>query len=259
MEYESPFLIDSSEKIIHHLYILLRNKCLLTAYFGDNDDSFITTILDIHIKNNLLIFYHSPKEDLIEQLLNSSKITFKTVCLGVEVVFDTIRLAKIHHQGVSAFAVPIPASILWMERREFYRVKSPVSKSSYCQLTLKDQEPINLKLYDISLVGFSMLTDSKEVSDLMILYTSFEQCKLILADTGEDTISFEIRSKYIINPENLNRIEKIGCKFTRITPAFENTIQRYMQQIERENRQKKLNLAWLPRPALVMASGTPRR
>ena len=74
---------------------------------------------------------------------------------------------------------------------------------------------------------------------LMIPDTHFEQCKLILADTGEDTISFKIRrSKYIINPENLNRMEKIGCKFTRITPAFETTIQRYMQQIERESRQK---------------------
>ena len=40
-------------------------------------------------------------------------------------------------------------------------------------------------------------------------------------------------------------MEKIGCKFTRITPAFENTIQLYMQQIERENRQKKLDRAWL--------------
>ena len=238
MEYESPFLIDSPEKIIRHLYILLKHKCLLTAYFGDNDDSFITTILDIHIKNNLLIFYHGPKGDAIEQLLNSSKITFKTVCLGVEVVFDILRLAKIQHHGLSAFAVPIPTSMLWMERRAFYRLKSPASKSSYCRLTLKDQEPINFKLYDISLGGFSMLADSKEVSDLMILYTSFEQCKLILADTGEGTVSFEVRSKHIINPENSNRIEKIGCKFTRITPVFENTIQRYMQQIERENRQK---------------------
>jgi len=164
--------------------------------------------------------------------------------LGVEVVFDTIRLAKIQYQGVSAFSVPIPASILWMERRELYRLKLPVAKSSYCQLTLKDQGPINLKLYDISLGGFSMLADSKKVSDLsknpdlMVLYTSFEHCKLILADTGEYTVSFEIRNKYIINPDNLNRMEKIGCKFTRITPALENAVQRYMQQIERETRQK---------------------
>jgi len=238
MEYESAFLIRSPDKIISKLSILLKNKCLLTAYFGDNDDSFITTILDIYIKNNLLIFYHSPKEDLIEQLLNSQKITFKTEYLGIKVAFDAIKLEKIQHQGVSVFAIPIPESILWVEARDFHRVKSPVSKSSYCQLTLKEQEPVSFKLYDISLVGFSMLTDSKEVSDLMILETSFEQCKLILADTGEDTIAFEIRSKYIINPETLSRMEKIGCKFTRITPAFENTIQRYILQIERESRQK---------------------
>jgi c-di-GMP-binding flagellar brake protein YcgR len=238
MEHEAAFLIASPDKIISKLSILLKNKCLLTAYFGDNDDSFTTTILEINKKDNIFIFRHGCKENLTEQLLNSPKITFKTECLGVEVAFDTIRLAKIQHQGVSAFAVPIPASILWMERRKFYRVKSPVSKSSYCRLTLKGQEPINLKLYDISIIGFSMLTDSKEVSDLMILDTSFEQCKLILADTGEDTVSFEIRSKYIINPETLNEMEKIGCEFTRITPAFETTIQRYMHQIERENRQK---------------------
>ena len=244
MEYESAFLIRSPKKIFSKLSILLKNKCLLTAYFGDNDDSFITTILDIYVENNHLTFYHGPKENLIEQLLNSPKITFETEYLGIKVAFEAIKLAKIEHQGVPIFVIPIPESILWMEARNFYRVKSPASKSSYCQLILKDQEPINLKLYDISLAGFSILTDSKEVSELMIPDTHFEQCKLILADEDadadedEDTISFEIRSKYIINPETLNKMEKIGCKFTRITPAFENTIQHYMQQIERENRQK---------------------
>jgi flagellar brake protein len=244
MEYKPAFLIDSQENIISKLYTLFKNKCLFTVYFGDNDDSFITTIHDINRKDNVFIFHYGPKEESIEQLLNSSKITFKTELLGVEVVFDTMRLARIKNQGVFAFAVPVPASMLWMERREFYRMKSPVSKSSYCQVTLKDQESINLKLYDISLGGFSMLTDSKKVSDLsknpdlMALYTSFEQCKLILADTGEYTISFEVRNKHIINPGNLNRMEKIGCKFTRIMPACENAIQHYMQQIERENRKK---------------------
>ena len=241
MEYESPFLVRNPEKIISKLSILLKNKCLLTAYFGDNDDSFITTLLDIYIENNYLTFYHGPKEDSIEQLLNSQKITFKTEYLGIKVAFEAIKLAKVQHQGVSIFVIPIPESILWIEARDFYRVKSPVSKSSYCQLTLKEhQDPINLKLHDISLIGFSLLNASSEVSAQMIPDTHFEHCKLILADAGEDTISFKVRrSKYIINPVTLNRMEKIGCKFTRITPEFENTIQRYMQQIERENRQKK--------------------
>ena len=238
MEYESAFSIDSSEKIISKLSILLKNKCLLTVYFGDNDDSFITTLVEIDKKDNLLIFYHGPKEDLVEQLLNSQKITCKTEYLGIKVSFDAIKMEKIQHQGESAFAIPIPASLIWVEARDYFRVKTSLSKSSYCQLTLKDQKPINLTVYDISLAGFSMLTDSKEVSNLMTPDTNFEQCKLILADAGEGIISFEIRSKYIINPENSNMMEKIGCKFTKITSVFEDTIQRLMQQIEREARQK---------------------
>ena len=239
MEYESAFLIRSPEKIISKLLILFKKKCLLTVYFGNNGDSFITTILDLYIKNNYLTFYHGPKEDSIEQLLNSPKITFKTEYLGIKVAFNAIKVARVQYQGVPIFVIPIPESILWMEARDFYRVKLPVSRSSYCQLALKDQDPINLKLYDISLIGFSVLNASSEISALLIPDTHFEQCKLILADAGEDAISFNIRrSKYIISQENLNRMEKIGCKITRIMPAFETTIQRYMQQIERENRQK---------------------
>lgn len=239
MEHESAFLIIDPARIAYYLSILLKNKCLLTAYFGDNDDSFITTIFDIDLKKNRLIFYHGPKEDATEQLLNCKKITFKTEHLGIKVAFEAIRLGRIEHQAVSAFAIPIPESMQWMEARDFFRVKPLAAKPSYCQLALEDQKLVKLKLYDISLGGFSMLVDTKEISNLITPDALFEQCKLILADTGEAAVSFQSKSKCVINQENLALTEKVGCQFTHLSPASENTIQRYMQQIERENRQKK--------------------
>jgi c-di-GMP-binding flagellar brake protein YcgR len=239
MHYESAFLIHSSEQIISKLSILLKKKCLLTVYFGDNDDSFITTLLDINIKDNRLIFYHSPKQEAIRELLDSYVVTFKTEYLGIKVAFDTVKIAKIQHEGVSVFAIPIPDSLLWIEARDYYRVKASFSSSSYCQLELKPgQTPIKFKLYDISLAGFSILIDSAEVSNLLVPETYFAQCQIILADAGEGTVSFEVRSKYLINPEDPLRVDKICCKFTQITPAFENIIHRYMGRIEMENQQK---------------------
>ena len=238
MELDSPFLISSPEQINLKLAILFKNKCLITAYYGNNGDSFITTVLDIDTQKNRLIFYHSPKEDAIEDLLKSPLITFKTEYQGIQVTFEATRIGKTQHQGITVFSIPIPESLLWIEARSFYRVRSPIAKSSYCQLVLKDQDAINLKLYDISLAGFSMLNASSEISELLIPDAAFEQCKLILTEAGEGTIAFKVRSKYIINSETSGRIEKIGCQFTKITPAFENVIQRYMGQIERENRQK---------------------
>jgi c-di-GMP-binding flagellar brake protein YcgR len=238
MESESTFLIGNQAQIISHLSLLFNNKCLLSANFADNNDSFLTTIIKIDKKNNSLILDYAPKEYLSQQVLNSPVIIFKTEYLGIKVSFQVTQLAKTQHEERPAFIMPIPEAILWVQRREFYRVKSPISKSSYCRLILEDREPIDLKLYDISLSGFSVLNESREISHLLVLNAQFDQCKLILSETGEDTISFEVRNVYIINPEKLNKIEKIGCKFTYITSAFESAIQRYMQRIERENKLK---------------------
>ena len=238
MELQSDFLIHSPTKIISKLSVLLKNKCLITARLSQSGNSFVTTILEVNKKDNVFIC-DCCKEDLIEQVLNSPKVLFKTEHFGAMVAFDSTKMRKIQYQGVPAFAVPIPAAIRWVEQREFYRVKAPVSAASRCQLILKGQDPVNLKLHDISIRGFSVLNASDDISELLVPGTQFEKCKLILEDKEEVTISFEIRSKFLINPNNLNKMEKIGCKFTQIPPAFENTIHGYMLQIERELLKKR--------------------
>jgi c-di-GMP-binding flagellar brake protein YcgR len=238
MDYESAFLIRSPEMIISKLSILLKKKCLITAYFGENEDSFITTILDIDVEKNRLIFYHTPKEAAIEQLFNSPMVTFKTEYVGIKISFNALKLGQIQHQGVPVFAIPLPSSLMWIEARDFYRVKPLASKPCYCQLVLPDNEPVSLRLYDVSIAGFSIVTDIKDIQDMMTTDMFFEKCKILLADTGEGIVSFEIRNKCLLNPETENRMERMGCRFTHITTGFENLIQRYMQQIERENRQK---------------------
>ncbi|MDO9424079.1 MAG: flagellar brake protein [Methylobacter sp.] len=234
----SSFSVQNTKQIIHHLTLLLKNRCLLSARFGTNSESYITTLLGIDEKNNAVILDSGSKEDLNQRLLNAGKVAFDTDYNGIKVSFAGTALKQITHKGESAFSMLIPKSLFWMQRREYYRVKSPLSKPSYCQLIREDREPVNLKLYDISLTGFAMLNISKDISELMIPGKTMTQCKLILAEAGEGMISFEICVKYIINPGKLQKIQKIGCKFINLTRPVEETIQRYMQQIQRENLQK---------------------
>jgi len=235
----SSFSIQNPKQIINHLSLLVKNKCLLSARFGTNNESYITTLLAINEGNNLLVLDCGPKEDLNQRILNAGKVTFDTEYNGIKVSFTGAGLKQITHKRDPAFSMPIPKSLYWMQRREYYRVKSPLSKPSYCQLIVEDREPINLKLYDISLTGFAMLNVSKEVSDLLIPGTSFSQSKLILSEAGEGLISFEICAKYIINPDKPQKIQKIGCKFIKLTRSVEEIIQRYMNRIQREDLQKE--------------------
>jgi hypothetical protein len=87
-----------------------------------------------------------------------------------------------------------------------------------------------------------MLNVSKKVSDLLLPESSVSQCKLVLSETGESAISFEVRYKYITNPDKPQKIQKIGCKFINLSRSAEDVIIKYMNQIQREDLQKNISL-----------------
>ena len=235
----ASFSIQNPKEITRHLVLLLKKKCFIDAHFGDSKDSYITTLLAINETDNTLVLDCSPKEEINQRMLTSSKITFDTEYTGIKVSFAGAKLKKILHKGDPAFVMPVPKSLYWMQRREYYRVKSPLSKPSYCQLILEDRAPVDLTLYDISLTGFSMLNVSKELSDLLIPGTSILSSNLLLSGIGDSPILFEICNKYVINPEKIQKIQKIGCKFIRLSRPAEEFVQRYMQQVQRDNLQKE--------------------
>jgi len=238
MENESAFIIRNPAQIINKLAVLLKNKRLITVHFGVRRESFVTTILEVDKKANVFIL-DGCKEHLAEQLLDSPKILCDTEHLGAKVVFNLTDLVETEYLGKQAFVAPVPDSLRWMEHREFYRLRAPYATPSFCVLALEGKEPVNLKLYDISLRGFCMLNTSEDISGLMVPEAHFEKVKLVLEGVGECIVSFEIRNKCVINTDKTNSLEKIGCKFTSLTPTIEGTIQRYMLQVEREILKKK--------------------
>lgn len=213
---------------------------MLSVDFGEGQAFFLTAILDIDQQNNAMIFDYGLKEALNQQLLKASRIIFEADCSGIKVSFNGNGLTQILYHGEPAFTMPIPESLFWKQRREFFRVISPRAKGSYCRLALEGHDFVDLVLYDISLTGFSVLNTSFEISSLLTSEAQFERCRLVLSGTGDDVIDFKVRTKTIINPDKIAvlKIQKIGCLFTRITPAFESTIQRYINQLQRESIRK---------------------
>jgi c-di-GMP-binding flagellar brake protein YcgR len=241
MSEATSYSINNPRQIIQNLTILIKNKCLLSVRFGEGKAFFLTAILEIDEANKAIIFDYGSKDALNQQLLKADRIIFEADFSGIKVSFKGNMLTQALYNGQPAFTMPIPESIFWMQRREFFRIKSPRSKGSYCLLIREDEEPIKLLLYDISLTGFSVLNTSTEISDLLVSGAQFEDCRLVLSEAGEDTVSIKICAKLIINPDKIAalKIQKIGCLFTRISPMFESTVQRYINQLQRESIQKQ--------------------
>lgn len=240
MSDDSSFTIYNRRQIIYNLAILVKNKCLVSVRFDEGKAFFLTAIINVDEANNAIVFDCGPKEELNQQLLNSPKVIFQADFSGIKCSFRTDTPKEIQYGGDTAFTVPVPESMFWMQRREYFRIKSPRAKGSYCRLIFKEREPVNLLLYDISLTGFSMLNTSAAISELLIQGAQFDNCRLVLTGAGEGDVSFKICSKIIINPNKIDqlKIQKIGCLFTKITPAFETIVQRYINQLQREDIQR---------------------
>lgn len=241
MDKLSEYLVKNPKQILLHLKTLANEKCLIAANFGENH-SFLTVIMDINEKKQIIIIDCGPKEYLNKELLSLGIVNCKAEHNGIKVLFEGRSIKKAGKLGQTALSINIPESIYWIQRRQFYRVRSPLSKNSYCTIpfpqtkadTTVENKTLNFQLFDLSASGFSILSDSDELAQRLLPSAEFNNCQLVLDNADKHSISFIVRSKFAINPNKPNKNQRIGCEFVSTPPNAEAAFLRYMQEIERE-------------------------
>lgn len=242
MTTKSDYLVKDARLVIDHLNELIRNKCLIHAHFGDQKATFLTTIISIDPENKRLFLDCGPTEALDKQLLASNKVLFRTEVDGIKISFGGKDIKKIKTGTESVFSLPIPNTIFWLQRRQFYRVRIPFShKKSYCQLTIntpnsKGGEIITFQLHDLSINGFSFLNSDPNLTGYLHPDNEFTNCTLHLNNDSQAVVDFVIKN-HVKTPNNPhNTQDRIGCLIHGVSPTFEASIQRYMHDIQLQQK-----------------------
>jgi len=238
MENISRYLVKNPKLITNYLNTLSKEKCLISAVFGEKK-SFLTAILDIDEKKKTIIIDCGPKEYLNKELLNAGLVDCSADFNGIKVIFKGRKVKKSGTPSNPALSIQIPDLLYWVQRRQFYRVRSPLSKNSYCRIPLQEPENetiqlFNFQLFNLSISGFSITVEDLALTKRIPLNSEFTNCSLVLNETEIHLISFIPRNIIPINPNNPSKGHRIGCEFINITPREENAFARYMQAIERE-------------------------
>lgn len=237
MEKDSACFIRNAKQVAYHLNLLVNSKCLLSAHFGANNDAFITSILELDNKKSLLVLDCGPKEYLNKHLLESNTVEFHSEYEGIKVAFTADKIKRIRYNDQNALVITIPDSLFWQQRRQFYRIKVPISHDTYCEIRLPENDkPVKFKLHNISISGFCFINDQMELSEALVPTNEFCDCTLYLNGAESETVSVIIKNKSTINPAKARKGQRIGCFFSKITVAGESRIQRYMQNVERESK-----------------------
>ena len=247
MPNESDYLVRNNKRIAEYLTDLYKGKCIISAHFGENNASFLTAILEVDVKKNVLKLDTAPSELLNKQLLSSAKILFRTEIHGIKVSFSGKNIKKTSTADSTAFEMPLPTAIFWMQRRQFYRVKVPLAHSgSHCKILFRSEtestdSPESIRtgkftITDLGITGFAFLNPDPSYSMHFAEGKSFNECCLYLHESSHSDISFTIKNITTAKLSSTSNQQRIGCLFTDVSPAFQSGIQRYMQDIERQQK-----------------------
>ncbi|CAD6878445.1 hypothetical protein [Methylomonas albis] len=240
---EDDFAIFNQKQIVNYLTEIQQRNCILSARYGVNNQSFLTAIVQIDLKHNVLAIDVAPTQELTDRLLLTKRVHFLTQVDGIEAAFQGVNIKLVRNEQGAVLMMPLPDRLYWRQRRNYYRVKVPQSHvGTYCQFgfSLTDANGLptsivkDFKLMDISLCGLALLNPDHELQpDLVSIEPG--NCTLFLHDHEHHHADIGLRAKYSIDVKTstITTAHRIGFQFTAISPAFESSVQIYMQSIER--------------------------
>ncbi|MDB5989721.1 MAG: flagellar brake protein [Herbaspirillum sp.] len=237
---DNPFRVSSRREIVSLLNSMMDRNQLLSLMIKGGSESVITSILEVDEDNNALIMDSAPSAVLNEHILESTKIAFEALYNSIRITFAADRADSTEYDGRAALSVPIPASLIRLQRREYFRIATQMAKPIKCTINVTREDgvvmPIVTMLYNISAGGIG-LTDDKCILDGS-LGTIYENCILDLSDGPVIPIKLAVRGFKEVKLTTGKTVNRYGCEFVDIGRGALGAIQRFITKAEREQNAK---------------------
>lgn len=219
-------------EIMQKLRQLGKKNSLISLHFGEQ--SMLSTVVDVLADKNLLVLDYGGNEELNQKLLKHNRAVIKTDYDGITAQFTIKDIRKARLQGKASFACPLPENVLWVQRREFYRVRIPLSETVTCELIHGDDNRTEYPVLDISTGGIALFDKNDELE--LEPGNIFHNCKLNLAEYGSTLINLEIRNHIPVNSYEDSEGTRCGCAFLNLSGDFEVCVQKFINMVDLQQK-----------------------
>ena len=225
--------LTSPHEIAFLIKGLVKRGDRISVVFQEGRQSFLTILLDVSPREGLFYFDIGGSNEINQAFLKAESCTFTTMVDGVRIQFSAKGCREAKLDGERAFAAPIPARLLRLQRRQLFRLQLPSIKPFTCRVRRGTPDENLLPLHDISVGGIGILTPN---ALKYVQLEKLENCWLDLRESGMIHCTLEVR--YVITMESRTGkpLWHMGCKFIDLPPADETLIQRFMAKLEAEQR-----------------------
>ena len=230
----SRYLVESDKEIAFILRAVAQKGEGLTAYFNQGNDFILTTILDVDADNDTVILDYGANEIFDRKILGANRILFMTAQDKVRIQFTVNHIERINYEGDPAFKINLPESLIKLQRREYYRLATPIMKPLVCTFPLEEGKSVDLAIADISIGGIGAINPPSTFK--FEIGAKYQGCHFVLPEIGTIVAAMQIRNAFEITLKNGSRTMRAGCMFVNLPGTMESMIQRYIIKLERERR-----------------------
>lgn len=234
---DDKYIVRNPRQIQLLLQALIDQRATVTAHPEGRENGFPTAVLELD--GDTLLLDGSPLAAVNRDAANADYLLCFALVDKVTVRFRLPQLERIEEHGRTAFRVEVPDEIHHLQRRDFYRLETPIGDSPHCTLPITgDEEPRAWRVVDISAGGIALLFPADTVP--LQLQQRYRGCELRLPDTPPIPVTLIVCNQRLQKQPNGSEQLRVGLRFDDLPRGADAMIQRYIFRVDRE-RKARLN------------------
>ncbi len=238
----SPYQVHSRREIIGLLRAIQERNQLVSMQANGGAEAIVTSVLEVDDEGGLVVIDRAPSNLVNQRILDSDNVSFETVLDNIRILFFATKVRECLYDNLPALYIPIPASLVRLQRREHYRVPTPIASPLRCTIRIppddsgKGGTTAVVTLKDISGGGIGVV-DEKKLLDNTI-GRIYKDCRIDLPGGNLVIANLQIRNSIDLTLASGKSIRKIGCMFVDLPKSMLTAVQRYITKLERERNAK---------------------
>jgi c-di-GMP-binding flagellar brake protein YcgR len=238
----SPFQVHSRREIVGLLRAMQERNQLISVQADGGTEAVVTSVLEIDEENDMVVIDRGPSNLVNQRIVDSDNVSFETVLENIRILFFSSQVRECLYDNLPALYIPVPATLVRLQRREHYRVPTPVANPLRCTIMIPPDDAdaggttAVVTLKDISCGGIAVV-DEKKLLDNTIGRV-YEQCRIDIPGSSALQVKLQIRNTTDLTLASGRSIRKLGCMFIDLPKPMLAGIQRYITKLERERNAK---------------------
>ncbi len=235
---DERFHVRARLEVIQILRSIAESGAIVSAYAGQGPDFALTTLLAVDADARQVLFELGQDESVNRKLLASDQVLCVSTCDRVKVQFYADHLERREFNGRPAFFAPLPTWVMKLQRREYFRVVTPMASPLMCQF-VQIGPNVALPVHDIGLGGLCL--NGSRADLILEVGTTYPGCRMDLPDFGTMFVDVEVRNFHDLLLKNGSHSRRTGLNFLRQTGTAQNQLQRYVSKLERDRHLRDAN------------------